>query len=137
MPERVERRGERQNEGERRIEEAQRIIRFLPAGHIFVFRIDEQRHATRLRGDGDAAFRRSEKQAAAQPLPLNALVDREPSEPKHGDLIATEATRHDCRNAIEFERGRTQCVEAEDSRWRLALRATKHLAPPLSWFWRA
>src|SRR5208283_2411420 len=112
--------GERQQQGKRRIEQAERAVAFIPLRCVVVFSVDEQGDAARLFGDDHAALGGAQQKASAKPAPLHAAIDGEATQPIDGNLVAREAARCDGWRAREFDRGQAQRVEAENARGRLA-----------------
>src|SRR5271166_4870908 len=72
--ERVDGRGERQDEGERRIEQGESAIAFVPARRSFVLGVDQQSDAADIIGDAHAAVGRTQQESAAEPLALRRSI---------------------------------------------------------------
>ena len=113
---------EGQHEGERRIEETQRAIAFVPSRRMVILGVDQERHAAHFLRDRHAAFGGAQEQPSAEPASLHAAIDGESAETVDGDFIATETARQDGGRAAEFDRGGAQRVEAEDAGGRIARR---------------
>ena len=113
---RVGGRGERQDEGERRIEQGESAIAFVPARRAFVLGVDQQSDAADIIGDADAAFGRTQQESAAEPLALRRPINGEPAEAKHRHVVTAETLLRESGRAAVFERRGAQRVEAEDAR---------------------
>src|ERR1019366_10763650 len=117
-----DRRLERQQEGERRIEEPRRAVAFIPRCGVIAFGVDQQSHAAHFLRGCHATFGGAQEKPSAKSATLHTAVDAETPKTIDGDFIATEAARDDGGRAAEFNRGRTQRVKAEDARGRVARR---------------
>jgi hypothetical protein len=113
---RVGGRGERQDEGERRIEQGESAMAFVPARRAFILGVDQQSDAADIIRDADAAVGRTQQESAAEPLALRCPINGEPAEAKHRHVVTAETLLRESGRAAVFERRRAQRVEAEDAR---------------------
>jgi hypothetical protein len=74
--------------------------------------------------------------AARQVRPCTLFRHRD-GETVDGDFIAAEAARDDAGARLNLSEAGTERIKSEDARGPSRRVATKHFAPPLSWFWRA
>src|SRR5262249_44069588 len=91
-----------------------RAVAGVPSGGAFILRIDDENHASNLRGRTQAASSRSSQELAAEALSLPAEIRRKSCEPKTGDLMPGEtAANYLGRVRIVQSTGR-EAVESKD-----------------------
>src|ERR1700681_3000538 len=115
MSQRVDRRRERENEGQRRVKQGHGAVACVPSRGPIVLGVDEKGDATDFARDADAAIGRAQEQRATEAAALETTLDRETAETKSRNVVSRQALVHDSGCAAVFDRRRTERVKTKDA----------------------